>query len=268
VVTPLRPFFRELFARDGAGARWLPALLAATPLAAERLGELAAAPGWLQSQLALRTQSGSLGAFEYPGAAPRELLRWYIGHPDRLTWPGGGRAGSGHVERLRRALVLDEPAGARARAQERANEMIGKSSSLSEDWWRFEAPALLDCVLVSERIVITVVDGDAGGLGPATPWYPPRTRLVHDLEAARHLAAEEKRYATLVLSDQPLDGAADEAVASALPAAAPHLDEAARAELHQAYLGNVTWAAAAESVGVDLSTLPPEPEQIESAPVV
>jgi hypothetical protein len=255
-MTPLRPFFGALFGRQAAGAQWLTALLQATPHGAERLGELAEVPGWLQSQLALRTQTGSLGAFEYPAAAPRALLRWYIDHPDRLTWPAGADGGgSPESERLRHALVDDEPPGARARAQERAREMLPKSSSLSADWWRFEPATILDCVLATERLIVTVVDAGPDGLQPATPWYPPRSQLHHDLEAARHLAVEEKRYATLVLSETLLDEAQDAHVTSTLAQAVPHLADPERAELHAAYLGNLTWSAAAAAVGLDLDGL-------------
>jgi hypothetical protein len=248
-MTFVHRFFRALLGRDGGGRLWLPALLAATPHGEDRLGELAQTPGWLQSQLALRSQTGSLGAFEYPAAAPRRLLRWYIDHPDQLDWPDGGEPGaSERIHQLLRALVDDDPPGARARAQERAREMLNKSSSLSTDWWRLERPTTLDCVLVTERLVVTVVGVDGDRLAPATPWYPSRSRLVHDLEAARHLAAEEKRYATLVLSQRALPDTGDEHVERTLAQATPHLDDAERAELHAAYLGNLTWEAACAAV--------------------
>jgi hypothetical protein len=255
-MTSLRPFFRALFRRDAAGRLWLPALLAATPHGEDRLGELAGTPGWLQSQLALRSQTGSLGAFEYPAAAPKRLLRWYIDHPDRLVWPDDGEpAATPRIHQLLRALIDDDPPGTRARAQERARELLTKSSSLSTDWWRLEQPTTLDCVLVTERLVVTVVGVDGDRLAPATPWYPPRSRLIHDLEAARHLAAEEKRYATLVLSERPLPEAGDEHVERTLAQATPHLDDPERAELHAAYLGNLTWEAACAAVDVSPATL-------------
>jgi hypothetical protein len=255
-VTPVHALFRPLLARDAAGARWLPALLAATPYGPERLGELTHAPGWLQSQLALRTQTGSMGAFEYPAAAPKRLLRWYIDHPDHLTWPPGAEpAPSPQTERLRRALVDDAPPGARARAQDRARAMLDRSSSLSEDWWRFEEPTILDCVLITERLVVTIVAANSDGLAPATPWYPHRSRLVHGLEAARHLAAEEKRYATLVLSERLLTDAADAHLERTLTAATPHLDDEEREQLRSAYLGNLTWAAAGAATGVAVDSL-------------
>lgn len=252
----VRAFFGALLRRDPSGAGWLAALLSATPYGTERLGELAAQPGWLQSQLALATETGSRGAFEYPAAAPQRLLRWYIDHPDRLTWPRGGEGrASPQAERLRRALIDDDPPGARERAQQRAREMLQRSSTLSVEWWRLEEPTTLDCVLITERLVVTIVAVGPDGVQPATPWYPVRSRLAHDLEAARHLAAQEKRYATVVMCERLSQPPGDAQLERTLAAATPHLDDSERAELRGAYLGELTWAAAGAATGVAVASL-------------
>jgi hypothetical protein len=254
-LTAVESFFTTLFRREAAGASWLPALLAATPFN-DRLDELVQAPGWLQTQLAVPGASGRLACFEYPAAASKRLLAWYIDHPDRLVWPAGAEANvSAQTVRLRRVLIDDEPPGTRARAQERAHDLLARSSGLTPAWWRFEELKTLDCVLITERLVVTIQAEPDGGLPPATPWYPRRSQLVRNLEAARHLA-DGKRFATLVLSHRPLPDAADEHLERTLPEAAPHLDELERRELHDAYLGNLTWDQACDAVGIPRGSLP------------
>ncbi len=232
-------FFEALFASDPSGRSWLPALLAATPHGRAALGELVDDPGWIEVPLAVRGASGRLACFDYRVAPPRRLLAWYVDHPGELTWPAGTEP-SPTVDRLRRALIDDDPPGARDRAQDRAHELIKTASPFTADWWRFEASAALDCVLLTDRLALTI-EGDPRS--PATGWYPARTQLVRDLEAAKHLAIG-RRFATLVLSDEPLsEGIEDQVVAGT-----PHLSEPERDELRAGYVGSLTWAQAAEAV--------------------
>jgi len=249
--TRVRPFFEALFARDPSGGSWLPQLLEAAPHADAHLGELAGSPGWLVTPLAVRGANGRLACFDYPANPPRELLRWYIDHPDRLRWTDADGLSADAV-RLRRALVLDEPPGAQARAQDRARELLATRSALSREWWRLEEPTLLDCVLITGRIVVTVTGKRVGGLRPSTPWYPWRTDLIRNLEAARQLASE-RRWASLLISDGPLADGTDEALARSLPQGTPHLDDGQREELRAAYLGNLTWESASAAVGLPTS---------------
>ncbi len=245
--TPLEPFFTKLFARDAAGGSWLSALLTAAPHA-DRLGELAKAPGWLQTQLAVRGASGRLACFEYPAVAPRRLLRWFIDHPEQLVWPDDvDVSASAETVLLRRALINDEPPGSRRGRRTGPASCCPAAPGLTPAWWRFEDMRMLDCVLITERMVVTV-QATRTEEKPATPWYPKRSQLVRNLEAARRLA-DGKRFATLVLSERPLPEADDEFLERTLPEAAPHLDELEQRELRDAYLGNLTWDAAYDAVG-------------------
>lgn len=248
----LRAFFTELLTRDASGRTWLPQLLAAAPHGERRFDDVLPYPGSLLSTLAVKTPDGGLAAFEHPVSPARELLEWYVDHPDALSWPDGAET-SPHTDRLRRALILDEPPGARARAQDRAHELAAVRSSLSREWWRFEEPTKPGCVLLTDRIVITVEEF-AGPSPPATPWYPERSELIRGIESGSSLAHHHV-WGTLVLSDHPLDEASDDAVAAALPAGAPHLDDGGRAELLAGYLGNLTWSAACDAVGLSMSAL-------------
>lgn len=245
----LRRFFTTLVERDPSGGSWLTKLLAATPHGRLRLGEeLVEAPGWLVLSMAMRTASGRLGCFEQPAPPPAALLRWFIDHPDRLVWPPDAEL-TPEFTRLRRALVCDDPAGSRVRAQDRARELVATRIGLAPEWWRFEGMTTPDCVLITPRLVVTVVGAGAEPPPPATPWYPPRSAIVRGLEAARQIASE-RRFASVLVSEERLPEGRDSVVAQSLAAGAPHLSDDERAELHAGYLGNLTWEEAGAAVGV------------------
>jgi len=162
-------------------------------------------PGYLLTWLAVRGASGRLACFEYPAAPSRDLLLWLVDHPGELTWPSDA-AHSAETERLRRALIDDHPSGVRARAQERARERARTASPFASDWWRFETASLLDCVLITDELVITVEGRRTEPPGPAAPWYPQRSRLVRDIEAAGQIA-QGRAWGSMLISDEPLSAA-------------------------------------------------------------
>ncbi len=252
-LTRAQPFFTRLLTQDASGRSWLSALLAASPHGAQRLGELVEAPGWLVTPLAVRTVNGRLACFDFPVAPSRELLAWFIDHPSELVWPDHSEL-SRETTILRRALLRDDPPGSQERAQERARDLLAARPPLSQDWWRFEGTAKPDCVLITDRLVITVAGKRTEPLAPATDWYPARSELVRTMEAARELA-QDKRWASLLLTDAPLAEGSDEHLGRALPQAAPHLDDAGREELRASYLGNITWREACAAVGIPFESL-------------
>jgi hypothetical protein len=119
---------------------------------------------------------------------------------------------------------------------------------LSEEWWRFEPLGTLECLLMTDRLVLTIVTDECDPRDPATPWYPARSRLVRDLEAARSLAAG-RQWGCLLVSQNQLEIGEEVLGDGALDRAVPHLDPTGRRELRAAYLGNLTWAQAAAAVG-------------------
>jgi hypothetical protein len=245
--TRVQPFFGALFTRDASGRSWLADLLRATPHGVRRLGPKADRPGYLLTSLAVRGASGALACFEYPATPSRDLLLWLVDHPGKLTWPHGA-AQSAETERLRRVLIDDNPPGVRARAQERARDRARTASPFASDWWRFETASLLDCVLITDELVVTVVGRRAEPLGSATPWYPQRSQLVRDIEAAGQIA-QGRAWGSVLISDELLADGSPDAVAASLPAGAPHLTPDERFELESAYLGNITWRQACDAVG-------------------
>jgi hypothetical protein len=110
-------------------------------------------------------------------------------------------------------------------------------------------------VIATDRLVITVEGKRTEPLSSSTGWYPPRTQIVRNLEAARQIA-RGRRWASVVISEKPLSPADVGAVAASLDEAAPHLTYAERGELQAAYLGNISWEHACDAVGVRFDSLP------------
>ncbi|HTU28927.1 MAG TPA: hypothetical protein VMF07_06075 [Solirubrobacteraceae bacterium] len=241
-------FFDALLARDGAGGSWLGPLLCAAPNGPARFGELAEHPGWLEAPIAVHTETGRRGAFEYPASPPRGLLGWFIDHPHTLS-RSEQESASAETVRLHRALLDDDPPGARARAQDRAHDLLRRSAPFADAWWRFEEAHTADCLLMTSRLVLMVQARDEGvAPPPATPWFPGRTALVRDLEAARRFGEGGKAWGVLVLGtpDRPEDA---DALTREIAAGAPHLDAAERHELAAGYLGALSWAQATAATG-------------------
>jgi hypothetical protein len=154
---------------DPSGRTWLPGLLAAAPRASEQLGRLAGEPGSISMTLSVRGHSGRLGCFAHPTASPRPLLAWYIDHPEALTRVEDDAAPA-ETRKLRSVLLDDDPPGSRARAQDRARELLPTASPYATAWWRFEDPSTPECVLMTDQLVITVQSDVSDPLAPATPW--------------------------------------------------------------------------------------------------
>jgi hypothetical protein len=246
-------FFGPLLARNPSGLDFLPPLLRATPGSAQRLGELVEDPSWLHANLTVPGLEGRRPCFHYPVAPPPALVEWFIDHPHRLRWPNGAEL-STEALLLRQALLCDEPAGARAKAQERARELIPIRSAFAREWWRFEETFEPDCVLITDRLVLTFVAAEHA-VDPVSGWYRERTVLVRALEAAERLAAPDDRaWGTVLLAPRGLADGTPEALSESLPAGAPHRDAGKRSALAAGYLGQLTWEAAEAAVA---PVLPP-----------
>ncbi len=250
---PVQRLFDALLTRDGAGGSWLAALLQAAPGGSRRLGELASAPGWLEAPVAVHTETGRRGAFEYPAAPARRLLGWYVDHPDALARPTDVPA-TVETARLRRALLDDDPAGARGRAQDRAQQLLRRSTSGGSAWWRFEESHTADCVLITDRLLVLVTR--AGPDVPATPWFPQRGGLVRDLEAAQRFAGGAKAWGVLRLTATGEAGDHEPPLADTVRRGAPHLDDAERARLTDGYLGELSFTQAAAATGLATADVP------------
>ena len=114
---------------------------------------------------------------------------------------------------------------------------------------------MLDCALLTEKLVITVEGKRTEPLSAATDWYPKRTQLVRNLEAAKHVS-NGRAWASVLISETEVPEGTAAALDKSLPSAAPHLSDAERSELHDHYLGNITWRTACDATGLDFSLLP------------
>ena len=252
-LTRVRPFFRALIARDPSGESWLPSLLGSTPHGQSVLGVALQEPGRLDSALITRGADGLLGCFEFGVGAPKHLLTWYVEHPDELVWPRG-KTYSAETVRMREALLYGKDPG-RAEAQRQAREFLQTKSTETRGWWRFEGTSRIDCMLMTTELVVTIEGKRTEPLSSATDWYPKRSQLVRNLEAAKQLA-DGRFWAAMILSEIPMPEASDSGISGVLPASAPHLDDAGREELREHYLGHVTWQQACEATGLPYESLP------------
>ncbi len=246
--TRVETFLDALLERDPSGRIWLPALLAAAPHGRSALGELVDQPGGLEIALAVRGVNGRRATFDYIVPPPRELLAWFIDHPDELEWPQHAEL-SPETATLRRALVNDDPPGSRARAQDRARERLATAPPLLPDWWRFEDVTRPDAVLATARVVVLVEGEGARKQTQSNAWYPARSRLIRVLEAAKQLA-HGRRWAMLMLRDEPEDSSLQDEIERG----APHLCAAEREELRDSYLGALTFGQASAVTQLDSYT--------------
>jgi hypothetical protein len=114
---------------------------------------------------------------------------------------------------------------------------------------------MIDCALLTETLVVTVEGKRTEALSPATDWYPRRSQLVRNLEAAKQLA-KGRAWASVLISGAPVAEGSDAELKAVLPQAAPHLAPEERDELLAHYLGNLTWRNACDATGLDPSALP------------
>lgn len=170
-----------------------------------------------------------------------------------LRWPDGETFGP-ETTSLRRALILDERPG-REYAQAEARRLLERHGPRHTGWWRFEGETSIDCFIATDQLVVTVEGKRTDVLSPRTSWYPGRTQLVRNLEAARERAIG-RAWGTLLISEDLVPDGSFGAVAASLDDAAPHLTDLERAQLQAAYLGNITWREACEAIGADYAALP------------
>jgi hypothetical protein len=260
-LTRVQPFFELLFDRDLAPTAteddpsWISQLLDAAPQGRRALGGIVDDPGQMLGVLLGPHPAAKAprACFEFDVAPSKSFLLWCVDHPEELTWPPGGNYGE-EATRMRRALLRDTPPGRQA-AQAAARVLVASRPPTTRGWWRFEGLSSIDCVIATDRLVVTVEGKRTEHLSPATHWYPKRTQLVRNLEAARELA-RGRRWATLLLSEEPEPAGTPDALAASVRDAAPHLDPAQREQLEAAYLGNLTWTDACAATGVDFDALP------------
>jgi hypothetical protein len=118
-------------------------------------------------------------------------------------------------------------------------------------WWAFEGFTEVDCWLETDRLLVFVEGKRTELLSSSTDWFPQRNQLVRNLEVVGELAAG-RAAGVLLVTEEPIA----ELTEANVSASAPHLDQAGHDELYARYLGQTTWAALANVVGIDFASLP------------
>lgn len=264
-LTRVRPFFRALFAADPTGARWLPQLLAACPLADRLPNSVRATPGHvLPATTSLRPfKDKILGeiqletAFEHPVSPPTSFLEHLLAHPSALRWPmtGGTRKSFGAETQRRRVALVDGPEHARAATITEGLAALGRQGAAGSamKWWAFEGFTEVDCCLETDRFVLFIEGKRNELLSESTSWFVGRNQLVRNLEVLGEIAGG-RVSALLVASEYPFEDPPESVYQLGLP----HLTTDERERVRGRYLGQTTWRALCEATGVAFASLPHE----------
>lgn len=261
-LTRVRPFFDQLIIRDPTGEQWL-AEIAAGDSNLDIVAGGSQEFGVLDRELlgGKHHKDNRLGVkvwmrrcFEHPLPPTRALLEFCLRHPDGLKWPERG----GHLDedmgpetlRMRKALVFDEPPG-RAVAQKQGLELLEGlgPEKAARQWWAFEGPTEVDCLLRARNYTLLVEGKRTEDLSEKTRWLPGRNQLARNLEAA----AQITRAGVLLAVEERNERLDVDAV---IQQGCPHLDSAQQAVLRERFLGQVTWRELCRRAGIEWASLP------------
>ena len=246
--TRIRPFFAKLARLEPTGEAWLPKLLKlfSTPQPALRM--ILDAPGAID-RMVFQTDTQT----EHRAGPPHAFLEWLIKNPDQMVWPR--TTFSPETTRLREDLFgrsKEDTAERQAKARELALKELSHHGSRGSraKWWRFEGETSFDCFIQTSRLKIYVEGKRTELLSSSTAWFPQRSQLVRNLEAAQE-DAEGTPFVCLILREKAFSlspGVIDSGL--------PHLSKLEREALMEHYIGDASWQAACEATGISYAELP------------
>ena len=184
------------------------------------------------------------------------FLRWLLDNPQMMEvrdTDSFGAKGAG-ARRWRGKLFSGEERLV-SEAQEEGLRQLGKRLAQRgrKKWWAFEGFSRVGCCLVTETCVLFIEDQSTEPASPSTVWFPHRSRLWRNVEAAKELAGD-RQFGVILAVECEADGAAALAeAADSLAGSYPHLEGPLRTELASHLLGFVTWPDVAQRFG-----LPPD----------
>jgi hypothetical protein len=227
---------------------WLPALLS-TPDSHSRIpAEIRADPGEITEC-----------EFERAIAPPASLLAWLLENPHELTWPttrgGAPRPFNQATRSARRRLIdlADAPEGQQAKRDGLAALAANGAAGSRRKWWAFEGFTHVDVFIATPRIVVLVEGKRTDMLSPATDWYPRRSQLARNLEAAAAVADGRIGVVMLALEhlipDLDVDSHRD---------GLRHLDADDQDRMLSGFVGQASWKQICDATGVDYAALPDE----------
>jgi hypothetical protein len=251
-LTRVQPVFDQLWEGDPSGATWLPALLRATAHADRVPGPLLADPGTLTAK----------PEFEHRIAPPDAFLAWLLRHPHQLTWPSGrdGRLRYGDAaQRFRERLIdgVGTPDGKKAQAEGLSKLQARGGVGSSHAAWAFEGFTHVDAYLETDELVLLVEGKRTEALSPSTHWYPDRSQLARNLEAAGAAAGADRHGYVLLALENPIPDPDGDMLRTSLP----HLSAAEQDEVLGRFLGQATWKSICKATGIDYASLPDRVEE-------
>jgi hypothetical protein len=141
-------------------------------------------------QLVERDPTGETWLPRLLAIAPRahEVLGDAVDQPGRLLTPLLGHQ--------RRARLDDEPPG-REEAEAQARQLVEENDPSVRGWWRFEGVSSTDCLIATERLIITVEGKRTEPLSPSTTGI--RSGRSSCATSRRQQLAWRRRWGTLRL---------------------------------------------------------------------
>ena len=184
--------------------------------------------------------------FERAVAPPTAFLHWLLEHPQRMHVADGVtfNATSEPAQEWRRKLFSHNQRlaiQAQRAALAHLKALGGQGSRRA--WWAFEGFTHIDCCLITERFVLFVEGKRRESTSPSTRWFPERSQLWRNVEAAQQFA-HGREFAAILGVEEEADGVTTLHQADqSLERSYPHLAKVQRLELSRHFLGFVTWQA-------------------------
>ena len=244
-LTRVQRVFDALLDHGEDGPAWMGGLWEMAALT--RPGAALPPPPEFGKLLASETPSGDARqgtVYQRTVAPPAVFLRWLLDNPQLMEVgdPINFGAKSADARRWRGKLFSGDERLA-SEARDEGLRQLGKRLAQRgrRKWWAFEGFSRVDCCLVTETCVLFVEDRPAEPMSSSTLWFPQRSRLWRNVEAAQEFAGD-RQFGVILAVDQEADGVAALAnAANTLAASCPHLEGELRAALSSHLLGFVTW---------------------------
>lgn len=257
-LTRVQPVFDALRDQAADGHPWLRGLWEMAALTREAVAVPPPAEmGTLPTSEMRSDRDARQGAvYQRAVAPPAAFLRWLLDNPQMMEVrdPSNFGAKSADAQRWRGKLFSDDERLV-SEARDEGLRQFGKRLAQRgrRKWWAFEGFLRVDCCLSTEACVLFVEDRPTEPVPPSTLWFPSRSRVWRNVEAAKEFAGD-RAFGVILAVDEEADGVAALAHATnTLAGSYPHLDGAPRADLARHFLGFVTWTEIVATFG-----LPPE----------
>lgn len=256
-VTRLQRVFDSLLERRREAPAWMSALWAMA--SGTRPDAAVPAPADMGTLLASETPAvpdarrGTV--YQRAVAPPAVFLRWLLDNPQMMEVRDAGTFGAKGADARRwRGKLFSGEESLVGEAQEEALRQLGKRLAQRgrKKWWAFEGFSRVGCCLVTETCVLFIEDQETEPVPPSTVWFPQRSRLWRNVEAAKELAGDRQFGLILAVASEADGVAALAEAADSLIPSYPHLEGPLRAELASHLLGFVTWPDVAQRFGLSV----------------